>query len=204
MRWVVGVAVLAFLAGCSHDKGRPMGDDAPKFGSKPEFSTLQGFVVGSWRQTHDPTIKSESDTVLNIGDSLFYSVLDLTADGKATMRLPTMSDCVGHGPWTVRGDVVSAGFTDVDGLSFAEVQAQWDKRAAEPPSFSSRSYRPRLMRHIGPTQRSIEISRYQVMEQCNLLPDLAVAPGGRQLQAAVEPSGKQARMFGKAVWERVK
>lgn len=194
MRWVVAVFTLTVVAGCSHDRFAPMGDEAAAFGSTPALSTVQAFAVGTWRSISDPTVKSKSDWMHGFSDSKVYSLLTLTADGRATLEKPGLSSCIGHGSWTVAGDQIALSFTDVDGLSFGEVQAQWDKRL---------EFQRSLGRFQGPDD-GIEGARHDVASDCNPMPNLAVAADGRHLEYVGERNASHEAHFGRLIWARVR
>jgi hypothetical protein len=171
-----------------------MGASAPVFKSTPELSTVQAFAVGTWRETSDPTVKSKSDWIRGFLDAKVYSLLTLTADGKATLKQPGLSTCVGHGTWTAGGDQIGISFTDVDGLNFGEVDAEWEKRLA---------FERSLGRLQGP-DNGVEGARHDVERACESAQNLEIAANGRDLEFVGKRNAAWERDVGRSIWVRVK
>jgi hypothetical protein len=177
-----------------------MGEAAPKFGSTPELSTLQGFAVGTWRQTVE--VDSPGNALIQSRQKFQYYLLTLGKDGKATAKMSDAPKCFAHGTWAVQGDAVAISFTDIDGLSFEEVEARFQKKLGEK---RNRSYVPHRVRVVPSSSSGLGIAgdRHFLAGTCEFTRSLAVAEDGKSLKPVL-PSGAHEKSSVTIAWVRVK
>jgi len=197
------ILLLAAALGCGRDRFAPMGAAAPVFGSTPALSTVQGFAVGTWRQSGDPHDGSAGPHFANAIDAIDPSVLTLAPDGRATLVCVKHPECVGHGIWSVLGDRIAVSFADVDGLSFAQVDALLDQRRDENRevrrTLAPLPGRRRYIPEGEPLYESV------VAASCRNFPQLAVSSNGKHLDEVFDDSTTSSNPnVERAVWLRVK
>ena len=202
MRWTVVVAVLALCAGCSRDRYAPMGANAPAFGSTPELATIQGFIVGSWRESYEPSAEPGGPQFLRAALAQETPVITLSSDRTVTLHEIKHEGCVAHGTWSVQGDRVALAFTDVDGLTFDQVQAQLSERRDE--NRQVRHILPPLSRHTPYIPEGVALTRTLVASECHAIPNLVIAADGKRLEEVFDQRADDDRRPEKAVWLRVK
>jgi hypothetical protein len=202
MRWVAALALLAMVVGCSHDRYPPMGDAAPAFGSTPELSTLQGFAVGTWCEAADPSVRTKTGSMVEDLLRFDHSLITLGKDGKASLERSRTPGVMGHGTWNVVGNQIVVTFTDVDGLSFDEINAQLDRRRTA----NVQVRRVEGLVRPGPVfvGEGIEGDRAHVMSSCQNFKSLVVGKDGKRLELAQDVDSPPMPNIGKMIWLRVK
>lgn len=202
MRCVICLIGLALLVGCSRDRYSPMGDAAPAFGSTAGLSTLQGFAVGTWRESYDATAEGNGPHFLRASLALDTPVITLTADGRVTLQTVKHRECTANGSWAVQGDRLVFVFTDVDGLSFEQIDTQLEDRQAE--NRQIRHVLSPLSRHSVYIPEGIALTRSVLASACYKFPNLVVGADRKRLEEVIDAGPDANPNIEKSIWLRVK
>ena len=112
-----GLVAAVVCIGCrSAPAPRPMGGNAPQFGSSPAYSSLSKFVVGDWVEHFEPKDPSNPSMAERLA-GMFQSTLSIRADSTFTYVFTTHKVT---GAWSVFEDQLKLDPSMVDGRTLSK------------------------------------------------------------------------------------